>query len=119
VCAFICGWLALPAALVPLTLLFLVATVAQARYAPQGPNIGMRREPWKSSALALLQFGLPKQMQTSSSGFEGKEQMLKRGDKVLVRLRWTGDSVLGDGEQRLGRGVGTRKMDARGGDEAR
>ena len=88
------AWLALPATLLLLTMVFLVTTAAQAhRYTRMGAAEDGRR-PWKSSSLPFLWHGLSDETRAQRrERFDEVRQMQEYSDVVKVRSRrgvWIG-----------------------------
>ena len=81
------AWLGLPAALVLLTLVFLVATVIQSRRYTRMGAAGAGRKPWKSSSLPLLWCGMRDETRARYGGFDDVKKMKKSGDQVKATLR--------------------------------
>ena len=99
------AWIALPAALMLATLLFLAATVLQShraihhqgRPAPAGQK-GRRSEagrlPWKSSSLPLLWCGLRDETRARYDRLDDLDQMKKSTKMVRVQLRRLDEPVV-------------------------
>ena len=81
------GWLALPAALVLLTLVFIVMTVIQSHRNTRPGTAEAGREPWKSSSLPLLWCGMLDGTRVKYGRFDEVEAMKESGDGVRVTLR--------------------------------
>lgn len=81
------GWLGLPAALVLLTLVFLVATVIQSRRYTRAGAAGAGRKPWKSSSLPLLWCGMRDDTRGRYERFDEVKKMKESGDHVKAALR--------------------------------
>ncbi|KAL9117633.1 MAG: hypothetical protein Q9187_005828 [Circinaria calcarea] len=81
------AWLALPAVLLFLTLVFLMTTVVKSRrYTRTGAAEGGRK-PWKSSLLPLLWSGLRDETRARYERFDEVEKMKESGDGMKVSLR--------------------------------
>lgn len=77
------AWIALPAVLVLLTIVFLMLTIGQTRL-----QHGLV---WKSSSLALLFNGLDEKTRESSGPVMRLQEMKSAADKAVMQLRETGD----------------------------
>lgn len=80
------AWLALPVALMLLTLAFFIATIVKSyQYTKKGATEGGRRA-WKSSSLPLLWCGLDDELRTRHGGFDDLTSMDECANKVKVSL---------------------------------
>ena len=80
-------WLALPAVLLILTLVFLMTTVVQSRRYTRTGAAEDGRKPWKSSCLPLLWYGMPDETRARYERFDEVEMMKESGDGIKVSLR--------------------------------
>lgn len=81
------AWIALPAVLLFLTLVFLMTTVVQSRRYTTTGAAEDGRKPWKSSSLPLLWNGMPDETRARYERFDEVEKMKASGDGMKVSLR--------------------------------
>ena len=81
------AWLAFPAVLLFLTLVFLMTTVAKSRRYTRTGAAEYGRKPWKSSSLPLLWCGMRDEIRARYERFDEVEKMKESGDGMKVRLR--------------------------------
>jgi hypothetical protein len=88
------GWLALPAALLLLTLIFMCATVLRAHHATSVSRNAAEagRRSWKSSTLPLLWCGLSDETRRSYGTLDSVYEMREYGDELFVCLRRDSDA---------------------------
>lgn len=89
------AWLALPAVLLFLTLVFLMTTVVRSRMNTRTGAAEDGRKPWKSSSLPLLWYGMRDETRARYERFDEVEKMKESGDrmKVCLRREWRGEYV--------------------------
>ena len=81
------GWLSFPAALVALTLLFMLTTMAISQHSTRMGTAGYMRTPWKSSSLPLLWCGIRDKTKAKYRRFDEVEKMKDSGDETYVALK--------------------------------
>ena len=81
------AWLAFPAVLLFLTLVFLMTTVAKSRRYTRTGAAEDGRKPWKSSSLPLLWCGMRDEIRARYERFDEVEKMKESGDGMKVSLR--------------------------------
>jgi hypothetical protein len=117
------AWIALPAALMLATLLFLAATVLQshraihhrgrpARAGQKGRGSGAGRRPWKSSSLPLVWCGLRDETRGRHGRLDDLDQMKESAETVRVQLRRLDEAVVAGEEDQGGAdgGVGAWRL---------
>ena len=85
-------WLALPAVLLFLTLVFLVTTMVKSRRYTRTRATEDGRKPWKSSSLPLLWCGMRDEIRARYERFDKVEKMKESGDGIkviLMKERWS------------------------------
>lgn len=80
------AWLALPAVLIILALVFLVITMVQSHMHTHKGGAEEGRRPWKSSTLPLLWCGLQDSIKGRYGQLDEIEQMMDRGNEIRVSL---------------------------------
>lgn len=100
------AWLALPAALLFLTLVFLVTTVVQSRRYTSTTTAEGGRKPWKSSSLPLLWNGMRDETRARYERFDDVKEMKESGNGMKVSLRregWSEHGASGGDNYKQGR----------------